>query len=184
MDGFSRFPGIPLFQKSEPGPQGLAPHVRIQAQISDSGLGPGGPPYPYLPLRFTEMMEFLKIGSAISTRNGRIYEISRNSTFPEIPARASGSGPTHQNLSPDLDQEIRGNRLGYIHSGLEEFPDFQKLQFPGNPRPGFRSPDHFWDRFRIIFGSLLVLFSSHSSPLPSFLQLLSPQPGGLREAGQ
>ena len=96
-------------------------------------------------------MEFLKIGSAISTRNGRIYEISRNSTFPEIRARASGSGPTHQNLSADLDQEIRGNRLGYIHSGLEDFPDFQKLQLPGNPSPGFRSPDHFWDRFRITF---------------------------------
>ena len=133
-------------------------------------------------------MEFLKIGSAISTRNGRILEISRNSTFPEIRARASGSGPTHQNLSPDLDQEIRSNRLGYIHSGLADSPDFQKLQIPGNPRPGFRSPDHFWDRFQdhfsdhfwdrfwITFG---VAFGSRSVPpwvpplIPSGIQFWS-----------
>ena len=74
----------------------------VCGQTSESGLGPGGPPYPYLPLCFTKIMEFLKIGSAISTPNWRISEISRNSTFTGIRARASGSGPTRQNLRPDL----------------------------------------------------------------------------------
>ena len=52
-----------------PGPRDLAPRVRIRAQTSDWELGPGGPPYPYLPLRFTKIMEFLKIGSAIADPN-------------------------------------------------------------------------------------------------------------------
>ena len=107
---------------------------------------------------FTKIMEFLKIGSAISTPNGRISEISRNSTFPEIRARASGSGPTRQNLSPDLriwaragraaisipthvfyeNHGIRENRVGHIHSKWKDFRDFQKFHFPGNPSPSLR----------------------------------------------
>ena len=94
----------------------------------------------------------------ISTRNGRILEISRNSTFPEIRARASGSGPTHQNLSPDLrfwaragraaisiptpsfyeNHGIPENRGGYIHSIWKDFRDFQKFHFSGNPSPSLR----------------------------------------------
>ena len=98
-----------------------------------------------------EIMEFLEIGSAISTPNSRISEISRNSTFPGIRARASGSGPTRQNLSPDLrlwaragraaisipthlfyeNHEILGNPLGYIHSNLKDFQISRNSTFPG-----------------------------------------------------
>ena len=111
---------------------------------------------------FTKIMEFLKIGSAISTPNGRIPEISRNSIFLEIRARASGSRPARRNLSPDPriwaragraaisiptpsfyeNHGIPENRLGYSRSELMDFRDFQKFHFSGNPCPGLRIWPH------------------------------------------
>ena len=130
--------------------------------MAESALGPGGPPYPYLPLRFTKITKFLKIRSAISTPNGRISEISINSTFPEIRAGASGSRPTRQNLSPDLriwaragraaisipthvfygNHGIPENRVGYIHSKWKDFRDFHKFQLSGNPSTSLRISPH------------------------------------------
>ena len=68
-------------------------------------------------------------------------------SVPEIRARASGSRPTRQNLSPDLriwaragraaisipsplfhgNHGIPENPLGYIHSKLKDFRDSQKI---------------------------------------------------------
>ena len=113
-------------------------------------------------MRFTKITEFLKIGSAISTPNGRLSEISINSTFPEIRARASGSRPTRQNRSPDLriwaragraaisipthvfygNHGIPENRVGYIHFKSKDFRDFQKFHFSGNPSPSLRIWPH------------------------------------------
>ena len=110
-------------------------------------------------------MKSVAIGSAISTPNWRISQISRNSTFPEIRARASGSGPTRQNLSPDLriwaragraaisiptplfyeNHGIPENRIGYIHSKLKDFRDFQKFHFSGNPSPSIKFCPHASD---------------------------------------
>ena len=164
MEGFPRFPEIPLFRKSGPGTQDLAPRVRIRAQTSDSGLGPGGPPHPYLPLRFTKIVEFPKIGSAIADPNGWISEISRNSTFPEIRARASGSGPTRQDPSPDVrfwaragraaisiptpsfyeNHGIPENRVGYLE--MEGFPRFPEIPLFQKSEPG---PQDLAPRIRI-----------------------------------
>ena len=104
----------------------------------------------------------LRNHSLRTTFSYHFSSISRNSTFPEIRARASGSGPTRQNLSPDLriwaragraaisiptplfyeNHEIPENRLGYIHSKLKDFRDFQKFHFSENPSPGLRLWPH------------------------------------------